>query len=988
MTSGLYDPTFEHDACGVAFIVRPDGERTHEAVRRAVRALVNLEHRGGGGADAKTGDGAGILLQIPDRLFRSVLDVDLPPPGEYGVGVCFLPRDPEAAARLARLLAETGEAEGQRVLAWRDVPVDPAHVGSTAGRNAPLIRQLVVGAAPGVDQDAFERKLYVIRRVAELAAGAELALPSFSSRTLVYKGMLTAPQLAGYFPDLVDERVESALALVHSRFSTNTFPSWELAHPYRMLAHNGEINTLRGNRNWMRARELQLASPQFGDDIDKVRPLFRDDISDSASLDGLMELLVLGGRSAAHAMSMLIPEAHQGRPELPDDVRDFYAYHSSLVEPWDGPAAVAFSDGRVIGATLDRNGLRPGRWLVTKDGWVVFASKAGVIEVPADQVASKGRLLPGKVFLVDLERDAIVPDTEIKQELAARRPYGKWLADRVVHIEDLPRKTPPVPRVEPLRAKQLAFGWTEEDLRVTLVPMARDAAEPTGSMGNDTSLAVLSDMRPPLFSYFKQLFAQVTNPAIDPIREQVVMSLEAVIGPEINLLDETPDHCHQLVMPQPLLRSTELEKLRQVDHSVFEARTIDMTWPASEGAQGMERRLDEMCAEASDLVERGVNIIILSDRNLGAERVPMPALLATAAVHHHLVREGTRLQIGLVVETGQAKEIHHVACLIGYGASAVNPYVMFESLYALHREGRLPEGMAPDEAVARTIRAIGKGLLKILSKMGISTIRSYTGAQIFEAIGLEKELVDRHFTGTPSRVGGVGLNVLAWECLDRHARAYPAASSELLPAGGVYAWRRDGEFHGWNPETIATLQQAAREEGGSEAYERFATYVNEVAVPKSALRGLLRFNEPVEPVPLDEVEPAAEIVKRFKSGGMSLGALSPEAHETLAAGMNRLGGKSNTGEGGEDPARFADDRRSAIKQVASGRFGVTVNYLVNADELQIKVAQGAKPGEGGQLPGHKVDRYIARLRHSTPGVGLISPPPHHDIYSIEDLKQL
>ncbi len=954
---------------------------------RALHALERLEHRGAEGADPDTGDGAGILIQLPDAFLRAEAAFELPEAGRYGVAVCFLPRGNPAEAM--RLLEERVEAEGQQVLGWREVPVNEGACGSASRAVAPRIAQLFVGAGDDTeDQDAFERKLYVIRRRVEHEDLEQLAIPSLSSRTMVLKGMLTAPQLPRYFPDLRDGRVVSRIALVHSRFSTNTFPSWELAHPYHMLAHNGEINTLRGNRNWMRARELQLASPLFGDDIEKIHPLLRDDISDSASLDGLMELLVLGGRSPEHAMSMLIPEAHRGRPELPEEVRDFYAYHSSLVEPWDGPAAVAFSDGRVIGATLDRNGLRPGRWLVTKDGWVVFASEAGVIDVPGDQVASKGRLLPGKLFLVDLERDAIVPDTQIKRELAARRPYGKWLADRVVRIEDLPEKTPRVPRVEPLRAKQLAFGWTEEDLRVTLVPMARDGAEPTGSMGNDTALAVMSDMRPPLFSYFKQLFAQVTNPAIDSIRESIVMSLEAVIGPEINLLGETPDHCHQLVMPQPLLRSTELEKLRQVDHSVFEARTIDMTWPASEGAQGMERRLEEMCAEASELVGRGVNILILSDRNLGAERVAMPALLATAAVHHHLVREGTRLQSGLIVETGQAKEIHHVACLIGYGASAVNPYVMFESLYALHREGRLPEGMAPDEAVARTIKAIGKGLLKVLSKMGISTIRSYTGAQIFEAIGLEKELVDRHFTGTPSRVGGVGINVLAWECLDRHARAYPAASSELLPAGGVYAWRRDGEFHGWNPETIATLQQAAREDGGADAYERFATYVNEVAVPRSSLRGLLRFNEAVEPVPLEEVEPAVEVVKRFKSGGMSLGALSPEAHETLAAGMNRLGGKSNTGEGGEDPARFADERRSSIKQVASGRFGVTVNYLVNADELQIKVAQGAKPGEGGQLPGHKVDRYIARLRHSTPGVGLISPPPHHDIYSIEDLKQL
>jgi glutamate synthase domain-containing protein 2/glutamate synthase domain-containing protein 3 len=600
----------------------------------------------------------------------------------------------------------------------------------------------------------------------------------------------------------------------------------------------------------------------------------------------------------------------------------------------------------------------------------------------------KGRLRPGKLFLVDLERDRIVPDDEVKAELARRRPYGEWLHDRVVHIEDLPEKSPRVPRVEPLRAKQLAFGWTEEDLKVILAPMARDAAEPTGSMGNDVALASLSNRLPPLFSYFKQLFAQVTNPAIDPIRESVVMSLTACIGPEINLLGETPDHCHQLVMAQPILRNSELEKLRQVDHSVFEARTIDMTWPVEDGEAGMERRIEEIGREASELVARGVNIIILSDRNIGPERAAMPSLLAVGAVHHHLVREGTRLQIGLLVETGEAREVHHLATLIGYGASAVNPYLMFESIYALHRDGRLPEGMSPEEAEQRVIEAIGKGLLKILSKMGISTLRSYTGAQIFEAVGLQRELVDRHFTGTPSRVEGIGMNQIADEAIGRHSRAYPAAVSELLPAGGIYAWRRRGEYHGWNPETISTLQQAARSEHGAEAYERFATYVNDVAVRHTALRGLLRFRDDVDPVPLDEVEPASEVVKRFKSGGMSLGALSPEAHETLAVGMNRLGGKSNTGEGGEDPARYGDERRSSIKQVASGRFGVTINYLVNADELQIKVAQGAKPGEGGQLPGHKVDRYIAGLRHSTPGVGLISPPPHHDIYSIEDLKQL
>jgi glutamate synthase domain-containing protein 2/glutamate synthase domain-containing protein 1/glutamate synthase domain-containing protein 3 len=986
---GLYDATHEHDACGVAFVARLGAPASHEVISRALWALEHLEHRGAEGADADTGDGAGILVQLPHAFLADVAGFELPAAGRLGVAVCFLPRDDGAREEAVRLLERTVERQGQRVLGWREVPVERQHSGVVAGAAAPVIRHLLVAAADDVgDQDAFERKLYVIRRIVEKQNVSGLAVASFSSRTLVYKGMLTALQLSQYFPELQDERLVSRLALVHSRFSTNTFPSWELAHPYRMLAHNGEINTLRGNRNWHRARELTLESPLFGNDIDEIRGLLRDDISDSASLDGLMELLVLGGRSAAHAMSMLIPEAYQGRPELPQEVRDFYAYHSSLVEPWDGPAAVAFSDGRVIGATLDRNGLRPGRWTVTRDGWVVLASETGVLKASEDRIIAKGRLRPGKLFLVDLERDRIVPDYELKAELARRRPYGEWLHDRVVHIEDLPEKSPRVPRVEPLRARQLAFGWTEEDLRLILIPMAREAAEPTGSMGNDVALASLSDRRPPLFSYFKQLFAQVTNPAIDPIRESVVMSLNAVIGPEINLLDETPDHCHQLVMPQPILRNSELERLRQVDHSVFEARTIDMTWPCAAGEAGMQRRLEEMCWEASELVARGVNIIILSDRNLGAERAAMPSLLAVGAVHHHLVREGTRLQIGLVVETGEAREIHHIATLIGYGAAAINPYVMLESLYALHRDGRLPGEMTPEEAEQRTIKAIGKGLLKILSKMGISTIRSYTGAQIFEAVGVKREVVDRHFTGTTSRVEGIGLDTIAREALDRHARAYPAAVSELLPAGGVYQWRRRGEYHGWNPETIATLQHAARHEDGADAYERFATYVNDVAVPQTALRGLLRFREDVDPFPLDEVEPAREIVRRFKSGGMSLGALSPEAHETLAAGMNRLGGRSNTGEGGEDPARFGDERRSSIKQVASGRFGVTVNYLVNADELQIKVAQGAKPGEGGQLPGHKVDRYIAGLRHSTPGVGLISPPPHHDIYSIEDLKQL
>ena len=988
--NGLYDPSYEHDACGVAFVARIGAPGSHEVISRALYALEQLEHRGAEGADPDTGDGSGILTQIPDLFLREEAGIDLPASGGYGVGMCFLPQDAAARAAAVELIDRTIGEEGLRLLGWREVPIDDSACGVGAKRTAPHIAQVFVGATVGgvADRDALERQLYVIRRAVEREQLEGLSIASFSSRTVVYKGMLTAPQLSRYFPDLSDPRFESRLAVVHSRFSTNTFPSWELAHPYRMLAHNGEINTLRGNRNWMRAREQGLASQLFGDDVEKIKPLLRDDISDSASLDGLLELLVLGGRSPAHAISMLMPEAYQGRPELPQDVKDFYAYHAALIEPWDGPAAVVFSDGKVVGATLDRNGLRPGRWLETQDGWVVLASETGVFKVSDENVKAKGRLRPGKLFLVDLEAERVVPDEEIKRQLAERRPYGEWLRDRAVHLEDLPERSPRVPRVEPLRARQLAFGWSEEDLRVILTPMAATAAEPNGSMGNDLAPAVMSDARPSLFSYFKQLFAQVTNPAIDPIRESVVMSLEAVIGPEINLLGETPDHCHQLVMPQPILRNNELEKLRQVDHAVFEARSIDMTWPVGSGPAGMEQRLEEMCREASDLVARGVNIIILSDRNMGPDRAPMPSLLGTAAVHHHLVREGTRLQIGLVTETGEAREIHHLACLIGYGNSAVNPYILFESIYSLHRAGRLPDGMSPQEAEERVVKAIGKGLLKVLSKMGISTIRSYTGAQIFEAVGLERDLVDRHFTGTVSRIGGVGLEVLAREALDRHARAYPAATSELLPSAGVYQWRRGGVFHGWNPETIASLQHAARNGDGAEAYERFARYVNHVAAPRATLRGLLRFRDDIDPLPLDEVEPAIDIVRRFKSGGMSLGALSPEAHETLAVGMNHLGGKSNTGEGGEDPARFEDDRRSSIKQVASGRFGVTVHYLANADELQIKVAQGAKPGEGGQLPGHKVDRYIARLRYSTPGVGLISPPPHHDIYSIEDLKQL
>ena len=992
---GLYDPAYEHDGCGVAFVARLDGVAQRETVSRALRALENLEHRGASGADARTGDGAGLLVQLPDRFLRAVLGADLPPPGRYGVGVCFLPRDAARRRELERLLEETVEGEGQRVVCWRDVPVDPAHVGSTAGAVAPAIRQLVVAASAPLEDDpeAFERKLYVIRRVAELAAGPDLVVPSMSARTVVYKGMLTAPQLSGYFPDLRDERLESAIALVHSRFSTNTFPSWELAHPYRMIAHNGEINTLRGNVNWMGARESQLASELFGDDLRKVLPVIRPGGSDSATLDNVLELLVLAGRSLPHAIMMLIPDSYEQRADLPEDVRGFYAFHGCLMEAWDGPAAVAFTDGRLVGATLDRNGLRPGRWLETRDGWVVLASEAGVLEEAPANVVRKGRLQPGRLFLVDLERGRIVEDEEVKREVAARRAYARWYRENVVRLADLPER-PPAPRpAVPLRQQQLAFGYSQEDMKVMLAPLALNAEEAVGSMGNDTPLAVLSDRKPLLYSFFKQLFAQVTNPPIDPIREAVVMSAQASVGSERNLLDESPEHARQLVIDNPILLDAELERLRQVDSAVFRARTLDITWPAASGAEGMEAALARLCGEADEALAAGANILVLSDRAVGPERAPVPALLAVSALHHHLVRAGTRLQTGLVVESGEPRSVHSVATLIGYGAAAVNPYAMLATLAELVEQGWLPPELTAGEAQRRAVKGIAKGLLKTLSKMGISTIPSYCGAQIFEAVGLAPGLVERHFTGTASRIGGVGLRELAEHALARHARAYPDPGDELLPVVGLYAWRRDGEHHQWNPETIALLQHAVRH-GGWDTYEQYSQAANDDASRRATIRGLLRFRLAADGgIPLEQVEPAAEIVRRFATGAMSLGSLSREAHETLAIAMNRIGGRSNTGEGGEDASRYVpdpngDSRRSAIKQVASGRFGVDVHYLTNADELQIKMAQGAKPGEGGQLPGHKVDGYIASVRLTTPGVGLISPPPHHDIYSIEDLKQL
>jgi glutamate synthase domain-containing protein 2/glutamate synthase domain-containing protein 1/glutamate synthase domain-containing protein 3 len=1014
--TGLYHPDYEHDACGIALVAKLWGEASHAVVEKALDALENLEHRGAEGADPNTGDGAGILLQIPDAFIRAVAGVELPPPGRYGVGVCYLPTDPERRIELEQLIEDTIELEGQRPAWWRDVPVDDRYVGDTARLSAPVIRQVVIEASDQIpDQEAFERKLYVIRRVIERTAGRDLALPSFSSRTMVYKGMLTAPQLPRYFTDLRDPRVATRLALVHSRFSTNTFPSWELAHPYRMIAHNGEVNTLRGNVNWMRARESQLASELFGDDLHKVIPVVRTGGSDSATFDNVLELLVLAGRSIPHAVMMMVPEAYRTRKDLDPDVKGFYDFHSSLIEPWDGPAAVVFTDGRLAGAVLDRNGLRPGRWVQDTEGYVVLASETGVTTVAPEHIQRKGRLAPGKVFLVDLEEGRIVEDEEVKRRVARRKPYGEWYERSVVHIDDLPEREPRTPRIEPLRSKQLAFGYSQEDLRMVIAPMATKGEEPVASMGNDAALAVLSDRQPPLFSYFKQLFAQVTNPPIDPIREAVVMSLQAGVGAEVNLLAETPEQAHMLVMDQPILRNHELEKLRQVSHDIFDAATIDITWPIEQGPDGMELRLDAVCEEAANHVDHGANILILSDRNLGPERVAIPSLLAVSAVHHHLVRRGTRLRTGLVIESGEPREIHHMATLIGYGAAAINPYLMFESLDELAERSLLPVDqpddasaelsseagsralgrLAREEAEKRIVKAIGKGLLKTISKMGISTIQSYCGAQIFEAVGLEPALIGEHFTGTASRIGGIGMDVLSTEAMERHFRAYPRTDREVLPVGGVLQWRRDGEVHIWNPDTIAKLQHAVRGQNGDsgQTYEEFARLVNEDVARKASLRGLMKLRTVKEPIPLDQVEPATEVVKRFTTGAMSLGALSREAHETLAIAMNRLGAKSNTGEGGEDPSRYIPDdngdlRRSAIKQVASGRFGVHIDYLVNCDQIQIKMAQGAKPGEGGQLPGHKVDEYIAKIRSSTPGVGLISPPPHHDIYSIEDLKQL
>ena len=993
-TQGLYDACCEHDACGVAMVATLRGAPGHDIVEAALGALRNLEHRGATGAEADSGDGAGLLVQVPDAFLREVVDFELPAPGSYAVGLAFLPDDDARSAAVAAAIEGIAEEEGLTVLGWRDVPTTPDLLGATARSVMPRIRQLFVTASAGTIVGlALERMVFALRKRAEHTT--EVYFPSLSSRTLVYKGMLTAIQLEPFFPDLSDRRFASQLALVHSRFSTNTFPSWPLAHPYRFIAHNGEINTVKGNRNWMRARERSLASDLVGGDLQRVLPICTPGASDSASFDEVLELLHLGGRSLPHAVLMMIPEAWENAAEMDPARRAFYEFHATVMEPWDGPACVTFSDGSLVGAVLDRNGLRPGRYWVTQDGLVVLSSEVGVLDLDPSSVVRKGRLQPGRMFLVDTDAGRIVDDEEIKAELAAELPYDEWLHAGLIRLEDLPDREHVVHTHASVTRRQRAFGYTEEELRLLLTPMAAKGAEPIGSMGTDTPIAVLSDRARLLFDYFTQQFAQVTNPPLDAIREELVTSLETVIGPEQNLLSASPAHCRQVVLPFPVLDNDELAKIvhinRDGDLPGFATTTVRGLYRVDGGGAALEARLEEIFAEVSAAIADGARFIVLSDRESDADLAPIPSLLLTSAVHHHLIREQTRTQVGLLVEAGDVREVHHVALLIGYGAAAVNPYLAMESVEDLAQQGALGD-VEPEVAVRNLIKALGKGVLKVMSKMGISTVASYRGAQVFEAVGLSHELVERYFTDTVSRLGGVGLDVLAEEVARRHRRAYPPRGSgpahRRLEVGGEYQWRREGEPHLFDPETVFRLQHSTR----TRRYDVFKDYtsrVDEQSERLMTLRGLFEFREGVRPaVPLEEVEPVSEIVKRFSTGAMSYGSISREAHETLAIAMNRLGARSNTGEGGEDVDRLYDERRSAIKQVASGRFGVTSEYLSAATDLQIKMAQGAKPGEGGQLPGHKVYPWVARTRHSTPGVGLISPPPHHDIYSIEDLAQL
>ena len=1025
---GLYDPAKEHDACGVGFIAHIKNKKSHAIIEQGLQILKNLEHRGATGYDPLLGDGAGILIQIPDAFYREEMakqGVTLPPAGEYGVGVVFLPRNSESLRACEAAIERTIRYEGQVLLGWRDVPCDNSGLAQAAKDLEPVIRHVFIGKGGDVeDGDALERKLYVIRKEAghrvqslKLADGKMFYVPSMSTRTIVYKGMLLADQVGEYFLDLRDSRLVTALALVHQRFSTNTFPTWDLAHPFRMIAHNGEINTLRGNVNWIRAREHNISSPLFGEDLEKIWPLIYDGQSDSASFDNALELLVMGGYSLPHAMMMLIPEAWAGNPLMDEDRRAFYEYHMALMEPWDGPAAVAFTDGRQIGATLDRNGLRPARYLVTDDDLVVMASEIGVLPIAQERIIKKWRLQPGKMLLIDLEEGRIIGDDEIKKTLSTAKPYRKWIEKSRHYVDEMPEVKSKDKLSAPLLDLQQAFGYSQEDLKFILEPMAINGEEGTGSMGADTALPVLSSKNKPLYTYFKQLFAQVTNPPIDPIREEIVMSLISLVSPNPNLLDvNETEPKPRLEVHQPILLPANMAKLKQIDkltNNVFRSKVIDITTPASGGAAGISQALYQVCLAVERAVGDGNNLIILSDRAVDAGRVAIPSLLACSAVHQYLVRAGLRTACSLIVETGDAREVHHFALLAGYGAEAVHPWLAFASIDDIAPS--LPGKPAAYECHKRYVKAIGKGLMKVMSKMGISTYQSYCGSQIFEAVGLSSDFVSRYFTGTPTKIEGIGLKEVALEALNTHAAAFgnDPVLAGMLDVGGEYAWRVRGEEHMWTPDAIAKLQHSTRA-NQFETYQEYARIINDQSKRHMTLRGLFDIKPVGQPVPLDEVEPAKEIVKRFATGAMSLGSISTEAHSTLAIAMNRIGGKSNTGEGGEDPRRFkkigagetvasvvganrivrdiplqkGDSLRSSIKQVASGRFGVTIEYLTNADQIQIKMAQGAKPGEGGQLPGHKVSDYIGFLRHSVPGVGLISPPPHHDIYSIEDLAQL
>jgi glutamate synthase (NADPH/NADH) large chain len=1001
--TGLYNPAYEHDSCGVGFVARLTAVPDHSIVEHAVQVLVNLEHRGAIGGDKSTGDGAGLLLQIPDFFFRFAchdLSFPLPPPGQYAAGLVFLPTDPDIADRCVKTVERNAREEGCPVLGWRDVPVNSGTLGELARMTQPAIRQCFL-SGDSFEGDALERKLYVIRRLAEKEVrsftdcdASQFYIPSLSSRTIVYKGLLNGSQLTTFFPDLRDPSFTSAFAVVHQRFSTNTLPTWHLAHPFRFLAHNGEINTLRGNINRMRAREAVIESKLFGPDIEKIKPVIIEDGSDSAIFDNALELLLLGGRSLPHAMMMMVPEAFGPKFHMSEDKRAFYEYHSAIMEPWDGPAALVFCDGRYIGATLDRNGLRPARYTVTSDGMIVMASETGVMDFPAKRIVQKGRLQPGKMFLVDLEQRRIVPDNESKSRISRQRPYRHWVKDNRIEMRGL-FNPPEIPPKDPevLVEKQIAFGYTEEDLKMVIAPMASQGQEAVGSMGDDSALAVLSDRPQLLFSYFKQLFAQVTNPPIDPLREELVMSLRTFIGRERNLLDETPEQCRMLRIPHPILTPEDMSRLRNATHPDVVAREIDILFPAGGDGEALESALTDVFELAERHIREGATLLLLSDKRMTRDQAPIPSLLATSGLHHHLIRRGLRTLAAIIVETGEAREVMHYALLIGYGANAICPYIAFSTVRNLAETGLLEKPHLPGVAVDHYITAIKKGLLKTLSKMGISTIKSYMGAQIFEAVGLGEALVEKYFAGTASRIGGIGLSEIAAETRMRHSRAYDGrgGADRLLDAGGLYQVRIGGEKHLWAPEAIYKLQQAVRT-GDYKVFREYTRLIDDQSRERATLRSLFRFRKG-NAVPVDEVEPVEDITPRFVTAAMSYGSISQEVHETIALALNRLGGRSNCGEGGEDPARYlplpnGDSLRSRIKQVASGRFGVTTEYLIHADELQIKMAQGAKPGEGGQLPGHKVSEEIARVRHTTPGVTLISPPPHHDIYSIEDLAQL